>query len=89
MILSDGEIKEALKKHLITIDPEPSEKQYNTSAVDLLLGPQLFRLKTEKEIQKDEPEGVSLSLEVDPSTVKIGDLLQKYAVPMSKALAGC
>ena len=66
MILSDGEIKEALKKHLITIEPRPSETQYNTSAVDLLLGPQLFRLKSVEEIQQDEPAGVSLLLEVDP-----------------------
>ncbi len=88
MILSDGEIKEALKKRLITIEPRPSETQYNTSAVDLLLGPQLFRLKSVEEIQQDEPAGVSLLVEVDPSTVKISELLQKYTVPMVKTSEG-
>jgi dCTP deaminase len=88
MILSDGEIRGAIKKHLITIDPEPTEKQYTTSAVDLLLGPQIFRLKSTEEIQSEHPQGVTVSLEVDPSTIKIGELLQKYAVPLPQEPAG-
>lgn len=38
MILSDSGIRQALKKHEITIDPPPDDDQYTTSAVDLLLG---------------------------------------------------
>jgi len=84
MILSDGEIKAALKLKQIIIDPLPAETQYTTSAVDLLLGPQLYKLKSLEDIQREEPEGVQLSLVVDPSTVKINDLFQKYAVAMPK-----
>lgn len=84
MILSDGEIKAALKLKQIIIDPLPAETQYTTSAVDLLLGPQLYKLKSLEDIQREEPEGGQLSLVVDPSTVKITDLFQKYAVAMPK-----
>jgi len=88
MILSDGEIKAALKLKQITIDPLPDETQYTTSAVDLLLGPQLYRLKSLEDIQSEEPQGVQLSFVVDPSTVKIADLFQKYAVAMPKESDG-
>jgi hypothetical protein len=48
MILSDGQ---ALKNRSIIIDPLPEAAQYNTSAVELLLGPQLYSLKTIEDIQ--------------------------------------
>lgn len=38
MILSDGDIKQAIKEGHLGIDPPPQEDQYNTSAVDLLIG---------------------------------------------------
>ena len=88
MILSDGEIKAALKLKQIIIDPLPAETQYTTSAVDLLLGPQLYKLKSLEDIQSEEPKGVQLSLVVDPSTVKITDLFQKYAVACLKSRTG-
>ena len=38
MILSNEGIKNALSNKHITIDPAPTEDQYTTSAVDLVLG---------------------------------------------------
>jgi dCTP deaminase len=88
MILSDGEIRQALKSGSIIIDPLPEPGQYNTSAVDLLLGPQLYSLKTIEDLQLGQPAGVEMSVVVDPSTVKIAELLQKYAVPMTQESDG-
>lgn len=88
MILSDGEIKEALKKGLIVIDPAPIEKQYNASAVDLRLASELYRLKSVEDIQLGQPGGVNLSLDIDPSTIDINEFLKKYAVPMELESGG-
>jgi deoxycytidine triphosphate deaminase len=44
MILSDGEIGQALNERLITIEPRPSAERYKGSAVDLTLGSELWRL---------------------------------------------
>jgi dCTP deaminase len=80
MILSDGEIKEALANKAIVIDPAPSEKQYNASAVDLRLKAELYRLKTFAELQAGQPPGAILSLDVDPVTIDIQQFLKKYTV---------
>ena len=50
MILSDGEIKEALRRRAIIIDPLPREEQFTTSALDLILGDEILELKTPEEL---------------------------------------
>ena len=83
MILSDVEIKAALKGRKIIIDPPPTEEQYTTSALDLILGNELFELKTPEELAKEEPAGVERPLIVNLAEVHdIRILLQKYAKPL-------
>lgn len=88
MILSDGEIKDALKKKAIVIDPRPDEKQYNASSVDLLFRPELFRLKSLTDLQAAEPKGANVFLDVDPSTIDIHEFLKKYGVPIKQESDG-
>jgi dCTP deaminase len=79
MILSDGEIEEALDKKLIIIDPRPSAERYRGSSVDLTLGRELFRLIEPATLQEEEPSGVARPIEIDPSNLKMEDFLRKYA----------
>ena len=88
MILSDGEIREAISKKKIVIDPVPGPEQYTTSALDLFLGEEIFRLKTQEELEKEEPPGVSRPLIIDPLAVKIPLLLKKYATPLPREADG-
>ena len=46
MILSDGEIEEAIRKKQISIYPRPVDTQYTPSALDLMLGEEIFELKS-------------------------------------------
>lgn len=50
MILSDHEIRTAIQHKKIVIDPLPTEEQYTTTALDLLLGEQMFVLKAPQDI---------------------------------------
>jgi dCTP deaminase len=43
MVLCDSEIRAALSHGAIVIDPAPQPDAYTTTAVDLTLGPELFR----------------------------------------------
>ncbi|MGE0826082.1 MAG: dCTP deaminase [Candidatus Binatia bacterium] len=80
MILSDVEIKAALRERNIVIDPHPTEEQYTTSALDLILGNELFELKTPEELTQEEPKGVERPLIVNLAEVQdIRTLLHKYA----------
>ena len=88
MILSDGEIQEALRERKILIDPMPTEEQYTTSAVDLLLGDEVLELKTLEELQAKEPLGVQRPLIVDLSNIDVKTLLEKYAKPVPKEKDG-
>lgn len=88
MILSDGEIKEALRRKRIIIEPSPSEEQFTTSALDLLLGDEIFELKTSEELAKEEPIGVERPLIVDPGRVDLKTLLQRYAKPLPRESDG-
>ena len=58
MILSDREIQEAIKRKQIILDPLPSDEQYTTSALDLVLGDEILELKPVQELQSEEPAGV-------------------------------
>ncbi len=84
MILSDGEIKAAIRLGKIGIDPLPTEEQYTTSALDLVLGDEILRLKTSEELKAEEPKGVERPIIVDPTKVVVRDLLQKYAKPLPR-----
>ena len=83
MVLSDREIQDALKRKQITIDPIPLFDDYNASAVDLRLGKQLFSLRSLEELHAEAkegtPAGVEPSIEIDLSTLKIVDFLNRYA----------
>ncbi|MGH7781860.1 MAG: dCTP deaminase [Candidatus Binataceae bacterium] len=79
MILSDAEILRALEDEVIAIEPRPTQERYNASAVDLTLGTELFRLREPAELVAEEPAGVEHSIEIDLSTLRIRDFLNKYA----------
>ncbi len=88
MILSDGEIEEALGNGEIVIDPPPSEDQFTTSAVDLHLGDEILELKTFEQLQSEEPDGVIRPILIDPGEIDIYPYLQKYAKPVPRASDG-
>lgn len=48
MILSNVDIKEAIKVGALIIDPSPEESQYSTTALDLRVGPKFWRFKHTK-----------------------------------------
>ena len=79
MILSDREIRAAIKLRHIVIDPGPTEERYNTSALDLTLGDELLELRTVEELQQAEPAGVERTLIIDLAKVRMAGLLQAYA----------
>jgi len=58
MVLSDGGIKEALKRGDLEIDPVPTEEQYQSSAVNIHLG-DLFRIW---DASKFTPKGLKVEL---------------------------
>jgi dCTP deaminase len=82
VILSDGEIRQAIRENKIHIDPLPEEQQYTTSALDLVLGDEIKELKSIHELQREEPIGVQRPLIIDLSTIDIHTLLEKYAKPV-------
>lgn len=88
MILSDSEIQEAIRQRKIIIEPPPTEEQYTTSALDLLLGDEILELKTPQELAAEEPAGVERTLIVDPMRVDIKTFLQRYAKPLPKEADG-
>jgi dCTP deaminase len=88
VILSDREIQEAIRRKTIIIDPPPTEEQYTTSALDLVLGDEILELKTLQELQSEEPAGVERPPVVDVSKVDVRDLLRKYAKPLPKQADG-
>jgi dCTP deaminase len=84
LILSDREIKAALEKGEIDIDPRPGEADYNTSAVDLHLGDRLFELRTVEELQASEPPGMEVSYIVDVGRVRVPELVQRYGKEVAR-----
>jgi dCTP deaminase len=82
VILSDREIKEAIKKKHILIDPIPKEEQFTTSALDLTLGDEFIQLKSPEELKSEEPRGVDRGLIVDLSNIDIREFHKKYGKRM-------
>src|SRR5712692_2229180 len=79
MILSDREIRAAIKQGHIVTDPEPTEEQYNTSALELKLGDELLELRNLEELQQAEPAGVERTLIIELAKVRMAGLLQAYS----------
>ncbi len=77
MILCDKEIKEALDAGSISIDPRPTQEQYATSSVDLILGDEFLRLLTPEELDVEEPHGAVRSLEIDTVDIDIRAFLNR------------
>ncbi|HEV2317100.1 MAG TPA: dCTP deaminase [Thermoplasmata archaeon] len=69
MILSNLDIKRYLRDGRIRIDPPPSDKQYSTNSVDLLLGDE-FMLWL--------PPDAGVEIAVEPQEVDLPTLIQKY-----------
>jgi dCTP deaminase len=84
VILSDGEIREALQKKKIIIEPIPTDMQYTTSALDLILGDEILELKTPEVLKAEEPNGVERPLIVNADQIDIFSFFNKYAKPMLK-----
>jgi dCTP deaminase len=84
VILSDREIREALRQKKILIDPLPTEEQYTTSALDLILGDEIFELKTARELLQEEPKGVERPIVIDPLQIDLKNFLGRYAKPLPK-----
>jgi len=82
VILSDGEIRQAIRDKKILVDPPPEEQQYTTSALDLVLGDEIKELKSIQELHQEEPAGVQRPLIIDLTTIDIHTLLNKYAKPV-------
>jgi dCTP deaminase len=83
VILSDGEIQEAIARKFIIIEPIPTEEQYTTSALDLSLGQELFELKTPEEMAKEEPRGVERSFVINLAEIDIKSFQAKYTRPLA------
>lgn len=79
MVLSNVEILECIKKGLFSIDPlsgnNPSEKPFNTSAVDLRLGDEVLIPKCKTPIQLDlRKPGIATFLFQNSDCLKISEL---------------
>jgi dCTP deaminase len=88
MILSDREIRAAIRQRHIVIDPQPAEEQYNTSALDLKLRDELLELRSLEELQRAEPAGVERTLIIDVAKVRMAGLLQAYSKPFARESDG-
>ena len=88
MILSDREIQKAIRQRRIIIDPPPTEEQFTTSALDLLLGEEMHALRTPSELATDEPTGVERPLIIDLTRIDMRMLLAKYATPLPREADG-
>jgi dCTP deaminase len=69
MILSDRDIKQYLRDGRIVIDPLPEDRQYSTTAVDLLLGDEVLRWL---------PAQAGVTTVVQPDQVGLQALYQQY-----------
>lgn len=87
-VLSDVDIRRALKEGGIRIDPAPSESQFTTSALDLMLGDEIYELKSHEELSEDEPAGVQRRVIVDPTAVDVDGLLSRYGKPLPREADG-
>jgi dCTP deaminase len=78
LILSDREIKAALDRGEIVIDPRPAETDFTTSAVDLRLGDRLYAFRTPAELQTEQSAGSDISYVIDVRRISIPELVQRF-----------
>ncbi|ARN80310.1 dCTP deaminase [Methylocystis bryophila] len=64
MILTDREIRTAIKRGVIVIDPPPSENAYSSTSVDLTLDHELT-------LFKDDIDGTGIEMILDPSNRRV------------------
>jgi dCTP deaminase len=69
VILSDGEILEALRTRRIMIDPTPEPEQYTSSALDLRLGQNFFQWIPANELEAHEPAGLERPVVINPTQI--------------------
>ncbi len=82
MILSAEEIREAIRKGEIIIDPPPENKQYSSSSLDLRLGDEFFVWDPEK------TGGAGVRIEISPGQADYMRMAPNYARPVPKQLDG-
>lgn len=78
MILSDGEIWEAIEAGEIVISPRPAASQLETSALDLCLGEELMEWKPVGELWQ-LPRGAEPSLVIDAAHIDVKKLVDSCA----------
>lgn len=86
MILSKGEIAQALAEGIIGIDPPPEGRQYSASSLDLRLGDKFFRWSQER---MDGMTAAGLDNTVDPSQMSYAALAELFLVPAEVDREGC
>lgn len=69
MILSDTEIRRALRGGRISIAPQPEPDQFTSSALDLRLGRNFFKWIPDQEMQANQPPGVFRPVVIDPANI--------------------
>lgn len=84
MILSDKEIREALNKGLIHIEPEPSDSQIKTSALDLHLDGPVHQYRSDDDI--NSKSSVKRPVIIDSRSVNSHAVAQEFAdeIPLDK-----
>jgi dCTP deaminase len=78
VILSDSEIRKAIKERKIIVEPTPDEEQIQTSALDLRLGQEIRIFKSTQELEESEPSGVLRPVIIDSFKIDILEYIDKY-----------
>ena len=87
MILSKGEIVQAIAEGVISVDPPPRDDQYSSTALDLYLGAEFLCWDREKMLSLSRL-GIDYSL--DAARVEsFSDLTNEYLIPAPVDAEGC
>ena len=82
MILSDQEIRDAIKQKLIVIDPRPGDDQFSSSSLDLRLGEVFSRWNP------DLVQQTGVTVSVDPSQADYVGLAKRYGSDVQRESDG-
>ena len=87
MILSKGEIAQAIAEGVISVDPPPREDQYSSTALDLYLGAGFLCWDREKMLSLSR---VGIDYSLDAARVEsFSDLAKDYLIPAPVDAEGC
>lgn len=87
MILSKGEIAQAIAAGVISVDPPPRDDQYSSTALDLYLGAEFFCWDREKMTSLSR---VGIDYSLDAARVEsFSDLAKEYLIPAPVDAEGC